>query len=55
VLQTGKKEGMQSMDDCLMNMLLNGMIAPEEAIRYATNKDTVEAYATHMASSVGAP
>jgi twitching motility protein PilT len=52
VLQTGKREGMQSMDDSLMNLLLNGIIAADEAVRYATSKDTVEAYATHMA---GAP
>jgi twitching motility protein PilT len=54
VLQTGKKEGMQSMDDSLMNLLLNGIVAPEEAVRYATNRDTVEAYAAHVASGVGA-
>ncbi len=52
VLQTGKKEGMQSMDDSLMELLLKGLITPEEALRYATNRETVEAYATHVAAAL---
>ena len=51
VLQTGKREGMQSMDDCLMDFVLRGLISVEEALRYATNKETVEAYATHVTAA----
>ena len=50
VLQTGKKEGMQSMDDSLMNLVLNGVISKDEAVRYALNKETVDAYASHVAT-----
>jgi len=39
LMQTGKNQGMRTMDDSLMELLRNGTIAAEEAVRYAMNKE----------------
>ena len=38
VIQTGKKYGMMSLDDCIMNYLRKGWISPEEAFSKALDK-----------------
>jgi len=41
VIQTGKKQGMQLMDDALADLVTRGLIAPEEAYARAEQKETV--------------
>ncbi len=38
MLQTGKKYGMQSLDDAIMDLLRKGIISPEEAFNKCTDK-----------------
>jgi twitching motility protein PilT len=38
MLQTGKKYGMQSLDDAIMDLLKKGIISPEEAFNKCTDK-----------------
>ena len=38
MLQTGKKYGMQSLDDAIMDLLNKGIISPEEAFNKCTDK-----------------
>jgi len=40
-IQTGSAQGMQTLDQCLAEMLAKGLIAKEEARYKAQNKDTV--------------
>jgi twitching motility protein PilT len=40
-IQTGNAQGMQTLDQCLTEMLAKGLIAKEEARYKAANKDTV--------------
>ena len=40
-IQTGNAQGMQTLDQCLADMLAKGMIAKEEARYKAANKDSV--------------
>lgn len=35
IIQTSKREGMQTMDDCIMGYFNEGLIAPETAVSYA--------------------
>jgi twitching motility protein PilT len=37
LIQTGKKEGMQTMDDCIANLYFRNRISSQTAIRYAQN------------------
>jgi twitching motility protein PilT len=39
-IQTGGKEGMQTLDQCLTDLLAKGVISREEARFKATNKDS---------------
>ncbi len=39
IIQTGRKEGMQLMDQALQDLLNDGRIDVEEAKRYAVNKN----------------
>lgn len=39
VLQTGKKEGMQTMDESVLTLLRSGVISPEEAALHLSSRD----------------
>jgi twitching motility protein PilT len=39
VIQTGKREGMQSMDDAVLQLLRDAAIDPEEAAQHLSNRD----------------
>src|ERR1043166_793049 len=41
IIQTGKKQGMQLMDDCLLDLYRRGLISPEEAYARAEQKQTM--------------
>jgi twitching motility protein PilT len=43
IIQTGKKQGMQLMDDCLLDLYERGLISPEEAYARAEQKQTMRA------------
>lgn len=38
ILQTSKKDGMQTMDDCIMNIFMHGFIAKKTAVDYALDQ-----------------
>jgi twitching motility protein PilT len=42
IIQSGKKEGMQSMDDCLMEYVQSGVISAEDAFMKASDKNRFE-------------
>ncbi|MCX5867813.1 MAG: type IV pilus twitching motility protein PilT [Proteobacteria bacterium] len=44
LIQTGKKEGMQTMDQALMDLLMSKKITAAEAFSYAVEKKTFESY-----------
>ena len=48
VMQTGKREGMQSIDDSLLALVRSGVIAAEDAMNHASSRDVI-------AGSAGAP
>jgi twitching motility protein PilT len=39
VLQTGKKEGMQTMDEAVIQLVRDGICAPEDAIAHLSSKE----------------
>ena len=39
VIQTGKREGMQSMDDAVMSLVREGVIAPEDAAPHLSSRE----------------
>lgn len=43
IMQTGKNVGMITMDDSLKNLVLQGLVTPEEAIARAIDPDTLRA------------
>jgi twitching motility protein PilT len=43
IIQSGKKEGMQSMDECLMEYVKSGVISAEDAFMKANDKTRFEA------------
>src|SRR5881275_3254867 len=43
IIQTGKKQGMQLMDDALVDLASRGLISPEEAITRADQRSEVKA------------
>jgi twitching motility protein PilT len=43
IIQTGKKQGMQLMDDCLTDLYQRGLISAEEAYARAEQKQTMRA------------
>jgi twitching motility protein PilT len=44
IMQTGKRQGMQLMDDSLLHLLQQGLITPEEAFDRAEQKNLFNAY-----------
>ena len=44
LIQTGKKEGMQTMDQALMDLLMSKKITAAEALTYAVEKKTFESF-----------
>src|SRR5213082_2678830 len=42
IIQTGKKQGMQAMDDALIELQSRGLISPEEAIARAEQKQEIK-------------
>src|SRR5256885_3155781 len=42
IIQTGKKQGMQLMDDALVDLATRGLISPEEAIARADQKKEIQ-------------
>lgn len=42
IIQTSKKEGMQMMDDCILNYYHQALISKQTAVRYAHDPDTME-------------
>jgi len=45
IIQSGKSQGMQTMDDALLQLVQAGRIAPEDAYRKATDKSRFERFA----------
>ncbi len=43
VVQTGRKEGMQTMDESVMNLVRTGVVSPEMAAAHVTNRDLLRA------------
>jgi len=41
-MQTGKRDGMQLMDDALAALVRDGQVLLEDAVPYAVNRETVE-------------
>jgi twitching motility protein PilT len=41
VMQTGKREGMQSMDDSILSLVRAGIVSPEDAANHASSRDVV--------------
>ena len=39
VIQTGRKEGMQSIDESILNLARNGVISPEDAAPHLSNRE----------------
>ena len=39
-IQTGSAHGMQTLDQCLLELIKKGVVAREEAISYAQNKNS---------------
>src|SRR5499426_1154721 len=39
VIQTGKREGMQAMDESILTLVRGGIIAPEDAAHHLTSRD----------------
>ncbi|OGF61448.1 MAG: type IV pili twitching motility protein PilT [Candidatus Fischerbacteria bacterium RBG_13_37_8] len=44
VIQTGKKQGMYSMDQCLMEFVMSKIVFPEEAYEKSIDKETFKAF-----------
>ena len=42
MIQSGKKEGMQAMDDCLFELAKSGRVKASDAIMKATDKQRFE-------------
>lgn len=47
IIQTGKKSGMQAMDECLLEHVGNGLISPEDAFLKATDRSLFEKWVHH--------
>ena len=41
VMQTGRREGMQTMDDALLRLVREGVVTPEEAQIYMASRDSL--------------
>ena len=53
VLQTGKKYGMQSLDDAIMEHLEKGRISPDDAYLHALDKQRFRPYLDHEPDHFG--
>ncbi len=51
VMQTGKRDGMQLMDDALAGLVREGLVLAEDALPYAVNREVVESAAPGAGSS----
>jgi twitching motility protein PilT len=49
VIQTGRREGMQSMDDSILTLVRGGIIAPEDAANHLSSRELLQAGATRPA------
>ena len=47
VIETGRKFGMQSIDDAIMQLLQQKIISPEDAYNKAVNKAKFRQFLTH--------
>ncbi len=52
MIETGLKEGMMSLDQCLRDLLRRGLITSEDAFRRATDKDGFAAGGVHSLASM---
>jgi twitching motility protein PilT len=41
VIQTGKREGMQTMDDAVLTLVREGVVAPEDAANHVSSRDMI--------------
>jgi twitching motility protein PilT len=48
IIQTGRDQGMQLMDQALMDAVKSKQVDPDEAYLYATNKKPFERYVTDL-------
>ncbi len=48
VIMTGKKEGMQLLDQCLKDLVTSRVVTPEEAARYSEEPETILAHAQNV-------
>jgi twitching motility protein PilT len=55
VIQTGKKEGMQSMDESVLNLLKAGIVSVEEAVGHLSSRDLIPAGLGTPAPAVARP
>jgi twitching motility protein PilT len=53
VIQTGRKEGMQTMDDSVLQLVRSGVVAPENATAHVSNRDVVSARGAPPAAEPG--
>jgi twitching motility protein PilT len=44
IIQTGKREGMQTMDQAIVDLLKQGQISPEEAHEKCVDRETFHLY-----------
>jgi twitching motility protein PilT len=51
VIQTGKREGMQSMDESILTLVRGGVITPEDAAHHLSSRDLLD----HAAARPGDP
>jgi twitching motility protein PilT len=52
VIQTGKREGMQSMDESILALVRAGVVAPDEAVNHLTNRELMSAW---LRAAAGGP
>jgi twitching motility protein PilT len=48
LIQTGRREGMQTMDQAILELLRSKQITPQEAYRKAVDKETYRRYLERM-------
>jgi twitching motility protein PilT len=51
VIQTGRREGMRSMDDSVIALVRDGLVDPQEALPHLTNRELLEPFQTPAASA----
>ena len=55
IIQTGKKDGMQSMDESILSHVRAGLVTPEEGAGYLTNRELLPAGARPAAGAPARP